>query len=184
MLENQVIVQTIEFDRQNMSPFWSETQWHKWFSLSLYRGEVQVQESDLTGPIKIYWQDEQNELLLLYFSENCIHAFALWKIEFEFEDKHHFAHLLKFALAPGQRGQKSPFSLSEVFWGQQSQCLGRVTKNRPRAWSYFLEVEQSNLRAIGFYRKVGFEEIPGGLTKHFYGQDRHAVKMIQRQDSL
>ena len=76
------------------------------------------------------------------------------------------AHLLKICLRPEARGS----GVALQFWVEILQDLRSKSVK-----SIFLEVETTNLRAIGFYRKVGFESLR--LIKRFYSDGADAFTM-------
>jgi ribosomal protein S18 acetylase RimI-like enzyme len=76
------------------------------------------------------------------------------------------AHLLKICLLPEARGS----GVAIDFWEEILQDLRSKSVK-----SIFLEVEITNLRAIGFYRKMGFERLR--LIKRFYSDGADAFTM-------
>lgn len=77
------------------------------------------------------------------------------------------AHLLKICLFPAKRGQGQ----GQAFWKEllphlKSQGIMKV----------FLEVEESNLIAVAFYLKVGFETLR--TVKAFYSDGTNGLMMI------
>lgn len=76
------------------------------------------------------------------------------------------AHLLKICLKPEARGSGAAID----FWAEILQDLRSKSVK-----SIFLEVESTNLRAIGFYRKMGFEGLR--LIKRFYSSGADAFTM-------
>ncbi len=76
------------------------------------------------------------------------------------------AHLLKICLCPESRGS-----------GQSLQFLDEILHDlrSKSVKSIFLEVETSNLRAIGFYRKSGFQTLRP--IKAFYSDGADAFTM-------
>jgi [ribosomal protein S18]-alanine N-acetyltransferase len=74
------------------------------------------------------------------------------------------AHLLKIVLSPDLRGSGE----AQVFWDELVETL----KARG-ATKVFLEVESTNLRAQGFYRKLGFQKLRE--VKGFYSDGTDGV---------
>ena len=76
------------------------------------------------------------------------------------------AHLLKICVHPSERGS----GLAQVFWqGCQEQLMACGAK------SIYLEVELSNQRAIGFYKKLGFVSLR--TIKRYYSDGTDALTM-------
>lgn len=76
------------------------------------------------------------------------------------------AHLLKIFMDPGQRGQGK----TVLFWRE----LASVLKARG-AKEVYLEVEEDNARAIGFYMKIGFTKLRD--LKSYYSDGANALSM-------
>ena len=76
------------------------------------------------------------------------------------------AHLLKICLREDVRGSK----ITRDFWVGQIQYLAEKGIN-----NIYLEVEASNLRAYGFYKKVGFKELR--KISKYYSDGQDAVVM-------
>lgn len=76
-------------------------------------------------------------------------------------------HLLKIAIEPALRGSAE----SEVFWENLLKEFKKLSLK------VFLEVESSNERALGFYRKKGF--LPLRLMKRYYsnGSDGWSMEL-------
>jgi ribosomal-protein-alanine N-acetyltransferase len=76
------------------------------------------------------------------------------------------AHLLKICVHPSERGS----GLAQVFW---QECQEQLTASGAK--SIYLEVEQPNLRAIGFYKKLGFVSLI--TIKRYYSDGADALTM-------
>jgi len=103
-----------------------------------------------------------HHLLFGWYAENQLVGFALFNLVLNDDT----AHLLKICLQPGQRGLGS----SQVFWECCCENL-RVLK----AKTVYLEVESQNLRAIGFYKRLGFESLRS--IKGYYSDGTDATTM-------
>lgn len=77
------------------------------------------------------------------------------------------AHLLKICLAPDCRGK----GIALAFWSQIQNNLKTHGVSK-----VFLEVEETNLRAQGFYEKVGFSALRA--MKGYYSDGENAVAML------
>jgi ribosomal-protein-alanine N-acetyltransferase len=109
------------------------------------------------------WQElDRKHSLLFQLKQKELLGFALFS-RVKGDD---LAHLLKICLSPELRGQ----GLALAFWTQIVEQLRLSGVS-----SVFLEVEETNLRAIHFYRKIGFE--PLRLIKGFYSSGAHALTM-------
>ncbi len=77
------------------------------------------------------------------------------------------AHLFKICLTPERRGSgEAKRFWEEILLKLKSYKVAKV----------FLEVEESNLTAQGFYRKVGFNSLR--ISKGFYSDGENAVIML------
>lgn len=77
------------------------------------------------------------------------------------------AHLLKICLHPSVRGHGSAVKFYEAI---KTELKARGVQK------IFLEVEESNLQAQNFYRKVGFQ--PLRVIKNFYSDGQTALTML------
>lgn len=75
-------------------------------------------------------------------------------------------HLLKICIHPEVRGSGA----ASEFWAEILKDLRSKSVK-----SIFLEVETTNQRAIGFYRKMGFQDLR--LIKRFYSDGADAFTM-------
>jgi [ribosomal protein S18]-alanine N-acetyltransferase len=76
------------------------------------------------------------------------------------------AHLLKIYMDPTERGQGK----SVLFWREVSaSLLERGVKE------VYLEVEEKNSRAVGFYQKIGFSKLRD--LRSYYSDGSHALSM-------
>ncbi len=76
------------------------------------------------------------------------------------------AHLLKICLVPGQRAR----GIAQDFWSEITHWLKGSGIEK-----VFLEVEEPNVRAIGFYQKVGFRELR--RVKGYYSDGVNGLMM-------
>lgn len=76
------------------------------------------------------------------------------------------AHLLKICLQPGLRGSE----LAQNFWDELVTLL-----KQQEIKNVYLEVEETNFRARGFYKKVGFQELR--IVKGYYSDGTSGVMM-------
>lgn len=77
------------------------------------------------------------------------------------------AHLLKICLIPEQRGTGA----SIAFWNE---LIAKLRANGVA--NVFLEVEESNLRALNFYKKIGFNTLR--TVRGYYSDGENAVVML------
>lgn len=109
------------------------------------------------------WHDLQKEHSLLFqLSGGDLQGFALFN-RVKGDDT---AHLLKICLRPELRGQ----GYATLFWREIVEQLRQAEVK-----SVFLEVEDTNLTALHFYRKMGFESLR--LIKGFYSSGANAITM-------
>lgn len=103
-----------------------------------------------------------HHVLAWKFSEQTV-GYAL----FSFLPGDDTAHLLKICLDPGQRGR----GIAQEFWSEMAQWL-----RKEKIEKVFLEVEEPNLTAIGFYQKVGFRELR--KVKGYYSDGVNGLMML------
>lgn len=103
-----------------------------------------------------------HHLLFGWNLENSTVGFALFSI-IPGDDS---SHLLKICIQSGRRGQR----ITMAFW---EACLKELQTHGTK--SIYLEVEAHNLRAIAFYKKVGFERLR--TIKGYYSDGADAVTM-------
>jgi ribosomal-protein-alanine N-acetyltransferase len=118
------------------------------------------------------WSDSQwdelstsSHMIFMYMTKDVIDVFAL----FGHHSEDPVVHLLKLVVLPQKRRQRLATQLMQEavsFWG---------TKKKS---AIYLEVEETNLKAINCYDRLGFEKLH--LKKHFYGQERNAWSMQLR----
>jgi ribosomal-protein-alanine N-acetyltransferase len=115
---------------------------------------------------KVKWEEvKKNQLgpclLTLVFKESLLIGFSLFGIS-----DPDTAHLYKILVRPCSRGS-----------GLSSELLLRSESilKETQARSVFLEVEQSNLRALAFYQKHGYQVLVA--KKGFYGSGRDAYAL-------
>ena len=125
---------------------------------------IELDQSHFPHPWRTQdWWELRSELHLLYrWRSDRLKAFAL----FSRVNGDETAHLLKICLHPSVRGQ----GLALIFW---SQIIEQLRQSGVK--SIFLEVEDSNLRAINFYQKVGFQKLR--IIKGFYSSGGNALTM-------
>ena len=144
-----------------MSIFGSKLLGPDWDELSEV---IDLDQSHFPHPWKpLDWLDLRSDQYLLYrWASDPILAFAL----FSRLPQDETAHLLKICLHPSVRGQ----GLSTKFWSEiiEQLRLGGVK-------FIYLEVQQSNARAIHFYEKVGFQKLC--IIKGFYSTGESAITM-------
>jgi ribosomal-protein-alanine N-acetyltransferase len=114
------------------------------------------------------WTEEQwlalssDHLLYLWHRGGEIIGFAL----FAANSYDEVAHLLKVTMDPDFRGTGE----TQQFW---EEILNQWNRD---SWSrIFLEVQESNIAAVSFYKKVGFKELR--LIPHFYSNGDGAYTM-------
>jgi ribosomal-protein-alanine N-acetyltransferase len=107
--------------------------------------------------------DLQHHRIYSWSQDNRLQGFAL----FAWVKGDDTAHLLKICLIPESRG----VGMGQAFWKELlSQLKGEgIIK-------VFLEVEESNLNALSFYRKLGFETLR--TVKAFYSDGANGLMMI------
>jgi [ribosomal protein S18]-alanine N-acetyltransferase len=136
-----------------------------WFPDAAWRKAVELDQSVFPRPWSYsQWLELKPEqhLLLSWIHQDECWGFALYALPASDD----VAHLLKICLAPCRRGT----GFSQTFWEQNLICL-----RRHAAVKVYLEVEESNQRALSFYKKQGFESlrtIPG-----YYSDGAAAVTM-------
>lgn len=104
----------------------------------------------------------------------CHHLLA-WKLEkeivgfalFGFIPSDDTAHLLKICMLPGRRSQ----GVAQEFWSEIVKWLKDKGIQK-----VYLEVEETNARAVGFYRKAGFLELR--KVKGYYSDGVNGLMML------
>lgn len=81
-------------------------------------------------------------------------------------------HLLKIGVLESQRGQ----GVAQIIF---QEFLELISQERGDFPAVYLEVESKNLRAIGFYQKLGFKKLH--LKKKFYSDGKDALSMIYQE---
>ena len=103
-----------------------------------------------------------DRLLIVDKCDEAIRGFIL----FEVNVVDSFAHLLKVLVTPENRGLK----IAKNLLNEAIRCLrNRVIE------TFFLEVEENNLVALGLYESMGFRIIH--KKKHFYSNGQTAIIM-------
>ncbi|MBY0517359.1 MAG: GNAT family N-acetyltransferase [Bacteriovoracaceae bacterium] len=78
------------------------------------------------------------------------------------------AHLLKIAIEPSYRGS----SVTQEFWE-----VMLMTLRAKGVKKIYLEVEVTNKRAVGFYKRVGFKLLHTAKAFYQNGEDAHKMEL-------
>lgn len=104
--------------------------------------------------------DESQHLMFVAESEHVV-GFALYRLS-EYEQ---LAHLLKIVVVPTEQGQKT-----KDFFAMQKKQLVQLGLKR-----IYLEVAETNLRALSFYKRQGFTLLH--KAKSYYSDGASALMM-------
>ncbi len=108
------------------------------------------------------WREinDENYKLFVALTDHVV-GFSLYKLSRE----ESLAHLLKIVIAPTEQGQ-----MTTAFFAMQNSLLRSLGFSR-----IYLEVSENNLRAQGFYKKMGFELLH--KAKAYYTDGASALMM-------
>jgi [ribosomal protein S18]-alanine N-acetyltransferase len=136
-----------------------------WFPEAGWQQALELDHSDFPRP----WTTQQwlalnpeQHLLMSWMEQDHCRGFCLFQLLPGDEQ----AHLLKICIAPMHRGP----DFSGRFW---QGLLAELT--RRSITSIYLEVEETNERAIGFYRRMGFQTLR--VARKYYSDGVNALIM-------